>query len=210
MSNEIIPSRCKILTGNIERLGLRNTITTCADTERLTRLFGKDFDLIMVDAPCSGEGMFRKEEMAVSEWSVENVRLCAERQLSILDNAVDLLKDGGYIIYATCTFSQEENEMVIDSFLKRYPEFELKEATQRVRENTCDGITFDGCQTENIHFCRRFYPHKSRGEGQFMAVLKSTAEPSYGKPEAKKKKTGKTPLLRIFSTAFLHNTIKIM
>lgn len=203
VSNEIIPSRCKILTGNIERLGLRNTITTCADTERLTRLFGKAFDLIMVDAPCSGEGMFRKEEMAVSEWSVENVRLCAERQLSILDNAVDLLKDGGYIIYATCTFSQEENEMVIDSFLKRYPEFELKEATQRVRENTCDGITFDGCRTENIHFCRRFYPHKSRGEGQFMAVLKSTAEPSYGKPEAKKKKTGENSAVTDFLDSVL-------
>lgn len=203
VSNEIIPSRCKVLTGNIERLGLRNVITTCADTERLTRLFGKDFDLIMVDAPCSGEGMFRKEEMAVSEWSEENVRLCAERQLSILDNAVCLLKDGGYIIYATCTFSQEENEMVIDRFLRKYPGFELVEASERVRESTCDGVGFEGCETENIRFCRRFYPHKSKGEGQFMAVLKSTAEPYQRKAEMKKGKAKDNPIVTEFLDSVL-------
>ncbi len=203
VSNEIIPSRCKILTGNIERLGLRNVITTCADSEHLTRFFHKDFDLIMVDAPCSGEGMFRKEESAVSEWSEENVRLCAERQLEILDNAVRLLKDGGYIIYATCTFSLEENEMVIDSFLKKYPEFELKEVTERVRENTCNGIHFEGCETENIHFCRRFYPHKSRGEGQFMAVLKSTVEPSTRKSDTKKGKAKENPIVTDFLDSIL-------
>lgn len=203
VSNEIIPSRCKILTGNIERLGLRNVITTCTDTDRLTRLFGKDFDLIMVDAPCSGEGMFRKEEAAVSEWSEENVRLCAERQLSILDNAVSLLKDGGYIIYATCTFSLEENEMVIDSFLNKYPGFELIEATPEVRESTCDGISFEGCEAKNIHFCRRFYPHKSKGEGQFMAVLKSTLEPSHRKADIKKTKTKENPVVTDFLDSVL-------
>ncbi len=203
VSNEIIPSRCKILTGNIERLGLRNVITTCADTGRLTRFFHKAFDLIMVDAPCSGEGMFRKEEAAVSEWSEENVRLCAERQSGILDNAVCLLKDGGYIIYATCTFSQEENEMVIDSFLKKYPEFELCESTERVKKNTCDGISFDGCETENIRFCRRFYPHKNKGEGQFMAVLKSTAEPTAEKSDTKKGKAKDNPAVTEFLDSVL-------
>ncbi|MBQ7116881.1 MAG: RNA methyltransferase [Clostridia bacterium] len=203
VSNEIIPSRCKILTGNMERLGLRNVITTCADTEKLSRFFHKDFDLIMVDAPCSGEGMFRKEEIAVSEWSEDNVRLCAERQREILDNAVPLLKSGGYIIYATCTFSVEENEMVIDSFLRKYPEFELMEVTPRVRESTCDGISFEGCETENIHFCRRFYPHKSRGEGQFMAVLKSTAEPSPRRPAPKKGKAKENPVVTDFLDSVL-------
>ena len=198
VSNEIIPSRCKILTGNIERLGLRNVITTCADTEHLTRFFHKNFDLIMVDAPCSGEGMFRKEEVAVSEWSEENVRMCAERQSEILDNAVCLLKDGGYIIYATCTFSVEENEMVIDRFLKKYPEFELTQVTPRVNESTCDGVFFEGCETENIHFCRRFYPHKSRGEGQFMAVLKSTAKPSVRKGDTKKSREKENRLVTDF------------
>ena len=203
VSNEIIPSRCKILTGNIERLGLKNVITTCADTERLTRLFGRDFDLIMADAPCSGEGMFRKEEAAVSEWSEENVLLCAERQLSILDNAVMLLKNSGYIIYATCTFSLEENEKVIDSFLRKYPEFELIEVTERVKNSTCDGIRFEGCETENIHFCRRFYPHKSRGEGQFMALLHSTAEPSPTKKEEKKTKEKENKLVTEFLDSVL-------
>ncbi len=203
VSNEIIPSRCKILTGNIERLGLKNVITTCADTEKLTQLFGKDFDLIMVDAPCSGEGMFRKEEAAVSEWSEENVRLCAERQLGILDNAVRLLKDGGYIIYATCTFSLEENEKTVDSFLNKYPWFELVEVTPRVRENTCDGIDFDGCQTENIHFCRRFYSHKSKGEGQFMAVLHSSVDPSAEKAVIKKSKAKENPVVTDFLDSVL-------
>lgn len=190
VSNEIIPSRCKILTGNIERLGLKNVITTCADTKKLTRLFGKDFDLIMVDAPCSGEGMFRKQESAVEEWSEENVRLCAERQKEILDNAVSLLKNGGYIIYATCTFSLEENEMVVDSFLEKHPDFQLQEVKPEVKFCTSDGIFFEGCKCKSINLARRFYPHISKGEGQFMAVLKSKAEPSE-KNYTKKRSTAK-------------------
>ncbi len=185
VSNEIIPSRCKILTGNIERLGLKNCVTTCMDTSRLADKFPHSFDLVMVDAPCSGEGMFRKEEIAVSEWSEENVRKCAARQKEILENAVRCLKNGGYIVYATCTFSLEENEMVIDSFLKEHPEFELVPVKDTVKENTADGIFFDGCECENISFTRRFYPHKSKGEGQFAAVLKSTLSPA---DSSKKKK----------------------
>lgn len=176
VSNEIIPSRCKILTGNIERLGLKNTVTTCMDTKKLAKTFPETFDLIMVDAPCSGEGMFRKEEIAVSEWSEENVKMCAERQKEILENAALCLKGDGYIIYATCTFSLEENEMVVDNFLKNHPEFEILPVKESVRENTADGIFFEGCGCENIRFARRFYPHKAKGEGQFMALLHSTDE----------------------------------
>lgn len=171
VSNEIIPSRCKILTGNIERLGLKNTVTTCMDTVKLAKLFPDTFDLVMVDAPCSGEGMFRKEEIAVSEWSTENVENCAKRQKEILTNAVKTLKNGGYIIYATCTFSLDENEKVVDWFLENYPDFELVEVRECVKENTDEGIFFPGCKCENINYARRFYPHKNRGEGQFMAVL---------------------------------------
>ncbi len=174
ISNEIISSRCRILTGNIERLGLLNTVTTCMDTKRLSDIFPRKFDLIMCDAPCSGEGMFRKDPAAIDEWSEENVRMCAERQKEILENAVLMLKGGGCIIYATCTFSLEENEMVIDSFLKQHPEFELIEVNDKVKAHTADGIAFDGCKCKNIHFARRFYPHISKGEGQFMAVLKNT------------------------------------
>lgn len=177
VSNEIIHSRCKILTGNIERLGLENCVTTCMDTKKLAKTFPKSFDLIMCDAPCSGEGMFRKEDVAIDEWSTENVLMCAERQSSILENAVKLLKNGGYIVYATCTFSVEENEMVIDNFLFEHPEFELVKVKDVVAQNTSDGIEFDGCRCKNINYTRRFYPHKSKGEGQFMAVLHNVNEP---------------------------------
>jgi len=173
VSNEIVSSRCKILTGNIERLGLKNCITTCLDSSKIAKAFPKAFDLIMVDAPCSGEGMFRKEPVAVEEWSEENVLMCAKRQSEILENAVLCLKDGGTIIYATCTFSLEENEMTVDSFLKKHPEFELVPVTKRVQEASCDAISFENCSCENIHLARRFYPHKALGEGQFMAVLKN-------------------------------------
>ena len=193
VSNEIIPSRCKILTGNIERLGLHNTVTTCMDTSKLAKTFPDTFDLIMVDAPCSGEGMFRKEEIAIDEWSEENVKMCAKRQSEILENACICLKDGGYIVYATCTFSLEENEMVIDSFLNSHPEFELVKVKDAVIESTADGIFFDGCQTKNISFARRFYPHKSKGEGQFMAVLHNKNEycHAFSKKKDSKEKTDK-------------------
>ena len=187
VSNEIIPARCRILTGNVERLGLTNTVTTCLDTARLAAVFPHTFDLIMVDAPCSGEGMFRKEENAIPEWSEENVRMCARRQAEILENAASALKGGGYIVYATCTFSLEENEMTVDAFLRSHPEFEILPVKKAVQEHTADGIFFDGCKTENIRYARRFYPHKGRGEGQFMALLHSTAETAGGKKTSVRK-----------------------
>ena len=176
VSNEIISSRCKILTGNIERLGLCNTVVTCMDTAKLAKTFENTFDLVMVDAPCSGEGMFRKEEIAIDEWSESNVLKCAKRQAEILDNAVKTLKSGGTIVYATCTFSLEENEMTVDAFLQRHPEFQIVPVNERVQKHTVDGIMFEGCKCENIHFARRFYPHKAKGEGQFMAVLRHKGE----------------------------------
>lgn len=193
VSNEIVSSRCKILTGNFERLGLRNAVTTCMDTGKLAKLYPDTFDLIMVDAPCSGEGMFRKEEVAIDEWSEENVKMCASRQAEILDNAVRCLRNGGYIIYATCTFSLEENEMTVDSFLSRHEDFELVRVKKEVEDATADGIFFDDCQTENINFARRFYPHKSKGEGQFMAVLhnKYDSTPLYPAVKPKKDKIDK-------------------
>ena len=203
VSNEIIPSRCRILTGNIERLGLQNCVTTCMDTAKLAAIFPKTFDLVMCDAPCSGEGMFRKEEIAVDEWSTENVIRCADRQSEILENAAKLVTDGGYIIYATCTFSLEENEMTVDKFLKSHPEFEIVPVNEKVIENTVDGINFDGCECDNIRFARRFYPHISRGEGQFMAVLHNTVEPSGRYSLNNKPKTDIDGVLK----AFLDDTL---
>lgn len=176
VSNEVIPSRCKILTGNIERMGFKNTVTTCMSPQKIAKAFPEAFDMIMVDAPCSGEGMFRKDDTAIDEWSPENVKMCAERQAEILECAVKMLKTGGFIVYATCTFSLEENEMTVAAFLQRHPEFELVPVNEKVRKNTADGIHFEGCKCENINYARRFYPHKNSGEGQFMAVLQDMTE----------------------------------
>lgn len=213
VSNEIISSRCKILTGNIERLGLSNTVTTCMDTKKLIKYFPKTFDLIMCDAPCSGEGMFRKEEIAIDEWSEENVLMCAQRQEEILENAVSLLKDGGYIIYATCTFSLEENEMLIDKFLQKHPDFMLIPVKEDVRKATCDGVFFEGCNCKDIGFSRRFYPHTGKGEGQFMAVMKNTATGSYFNysEKTKKHKINKTVIDFLNDTlcSFNENDIRI-
>ena len=186
VSNEIIPSRCKILTGNMERLGFRNTITTCMAPDRVARTFPKTFDMVMVDAPCSGEGMFRKDENAIHEWSMDNVALCAHRQTDILEHAATVLKDGGYMVYSTCTFSLEENEKMVDTFLLAHPEFELIPVRDAVRDATDDGISFEGCHCQTLHYCRRFYPHKSRGEGQFMAVLRNRNEPDPFSPSVKR------------------------
>ncbi len=204
VSNEIISSRCKILTGNVERLGLKNTVTTCMDTKKLAKIFPECFDLIMCDAPCSGEGMMRKEEAAVAEWSESNVLMCAQRQQEILENAVKLLKNGGYIIYATCTFSLEENEMTVDTFLNNHPDFEIVKPTDRVIENSVEGISFDGCKCENISYCRRFYPHKNKGEGQFVAVLHNTLQPT----EKRKEKTLKLPKIDETIYKFLDDTLE--
>lgn len=204
VSNEIVPSRCKVLTGNIERLGLKNTVTTCTDTEKLAEIFPDTFDLIMVDAPCSGEGMFRKESVAVDEWSVENVKKCAARQKAILENATGCLKNGGYIIYATCTFSLEENEMVVDSFLSAHPEYELVPVKKAVEDSTEDGVSFEGCKCENIRLARRFYPHKNWGEGQFMAVFRNKNE-SYGKVASRKKTAGADAVVYSFLDSTLEH-----
>lgn len=205
VSNEIIPSRCKILTSNVERLGLKNTITTCMDSNKIARLYPKTFDFIMVDAPCSGEGMFRKEQIAIDEWSKENVEKCAVRQMEILENATKCLKNDGYIVYATCTFSLEENEMLIDEFLSNHPEFELLRVNEEVEKNTSDGIFFDGCKCENIKYTRRVYPHKNKGEGQFMALLHNTDPES----QSKFSKTSKSNNLKIDKIVFefLDNTL---
>ncbi len=204
VSNEIIPSRCKILTGNIERLGFKNCVTTCMDTSRLAEIFPDTFDVIMVDAPCSGEGMFRKEQIAIDEWSPENVKKCASRQAEILENAVRCLRSGGTIIYATCTFSLEENEMTVDSFLKSHPDFEILPVTERVQKATDDGINFDGCACENIRFARRFYPHKNAGEGQFMAVLHHKGEKNGTIRKVQKQNAKIDPVL----LAFLDDTLE--
>lgn len=195
ISNEYVPNRCKTLVGNIERFGIKNAIVTNLDMTQkneFSEIYEGFFDLIICDAPCSGEGMFRKyPEEAISEWSVENIRVCAERQKEILDNAVSLLKEGGLLLYSTCTFSLDENEMQADEFLSRHPEFELIPVSKAVQDATVGGYLFDGCKHESITLTRRFYPHISRGEGQFIALFRKTSSQF-----ETKKDNYKSPLLK--------------
>lgn len=172
LSNEYVPKRAKIVVSNFERLGVRRAVVTSLDTAEIARLFKDHFDLVIADVPCSGEGMFRKYDEAIAEWSEENVRVCAERQTEIIRNAAKIVRPGGRIIYSTCTYSLEENEKVIDGFLAEFPEFSLVPVKRELIECTKDGIAFDGARSGELHHCRRFYPHVSEGEGQFIAVLK--------------------------------------
>ena len=171
VSNEIVPSRAKITVSNVERLGYTHAIVTCMDTDTLADLYEAYFDLVIVDAPCSGEGMFRKNGQALSEWSEEAVHHCAERQAYILDRACRTVASGGRLLYSTCTFSPEENELTVDAFLDRHPDFRLLAPHERTLPFTAPGLDLCYKHIKNPEFCRRFYPHIAPGEGQFFAVL---------------------------------------
>ncbi len=173
VSNEIDHSRCQILAQNIERMGVKNAIVTNTDSRELGETYKGFFDLVIVDAPCSGEGMMRKNPLAVSEWSTENVNMCAGRQREILQNIADCVKGGGRLLYSTCTFAPQENEMQIAGFLRDHPDFHLIPVNDRIRCVTADGLTeYEGEFFDvQMKLCRRFYPHISQGEGQFMALL---------------------------------------
>lgn len=171
LSNEYVPKRAKILVGNFERMGIRNGIITSLDTEEFTKLYENVFDIVVVDAPCSGEGMFRKDVPAIEEWSEENVKICRDRQAKILENASRILKAGGQLLYSTCTYSLEENEMTVDEFLESHGSFTLCEVKDELKTVSADGILFDGAKSKELNKCRRFYPHKANGEGQFIALM---------------------------------------
>jgi NOL1/NOP2/fmu family ribosome biogenesis protein len=116
--------------------------------------------------------MFRKSEEAVEDWSDDNVRICAQRQSEILRNARNMVKAGGYLLYSTCTYSPEENEMTVASFLRENPDYSLVRVKAALEERTRPAIKKYAQDIENIEYARRFYPHVSEGEGQFLALLK--------------------------------------
>ena len=171
LANEYVPKRAKIIVGNFERLGIGNAMITSMDTAELSKYYNGAFDVVVCDAPCSGEGMFRKSQNALDDWSEENVRACAKRQGEILDNIASLVRPGGRLLYSTCTYSLEENEMAVDRFIEKHPEYSLVPVKDELRAVTSDGITFDGAKNSDLALCRRFYPHVSRGEGQFIALM---------------------------------------
>ena len=150
--NEPVGSRAKILSQNVERMGVKNAVVISELPENLSAKFAGYFDKILVDAPCSGEGMFRKNaEEALGEWSDENVTLCAERQAKILDEATKMLREGGRLVYSTCTFATAEDEGQVRDYLEKHSEMRLISA-------------------------EKLYPHKVDGEGHFAALFEKTAK----------------------------------
>ena len=146
VSNEIDFGRAKILSSNIERLGFRNVAITCCESEKLASNFSNYFDKVIVDAPCSGEGMFRKSEEARLQWNENLVSSLAKSQKKLVDDAYKMLRTGGILVYSTCTFSKEEDEEVVDYLINKYNELKLL----KMEKN---------------------YPFNSIGEGQFFAIM---------------------------------------
>ena len=152
VANEIVPKRAWLLAGNLERLGVKNAAVISAKPEEIARELPGFFDVVLVDAPCSGEGMFRKDETAIAEWSPEHVAACAVRQSLILESAEKCVTPGGALVYSTCTFSREENEGVVEGFLSKHKDF-------------------------SVEHLERLYPHTSCGEGHFVCRLRREGSP---------------------------------
>lgn len=169
VANDISASRAKALLKNLEIFGIRNSFVTNAYPAKLAEQFAGAFDKILVDAPCSGEGMFRKDLANARVWSLEKVKECAKTQHEIIRQAVSMLRPGGLLLYSTCTFSPEENEQTIASLLQEHPELQLVELPwyegfAHGRPELADG-------NPELTKCVRIFPHRMAGEGHFLALL---------------------------------------
>lgn len=171
VTNEVIGDRARVLSQNVERMGISNCVVCSEKPERMAMLFPAFFDRVLVDAPCSGEGMFRKDRTAIEEWSPESVQMCAERQAMILEEAAKMVKPGGVLVYSTCTFSPEENEGTISTFLRTHVEYYIE-------ETDFEGVFSPGRAdwieepAEGIAHTLRLWPHLIRGEGHYVARLR--------------------------------------
>lgn len=177
VANEIQPSRAKILAENLERFGVRNAVVTNETPDRLAKVFPEYFDAILLDAPCSGEGMFRKDLTACEEWTADTPAFCAKRQQEILLEAKKMLKPGGRLLYSTCTFAPEENEQIVawlleeDSALRLIPlasEHGLSPAEQKWSHSEVD-----------VTGALRLWPHRVQGEGHFLALFEKVADSDF-------------------------------
>lgn len=181
VSNEVVAQRARILSRNIERMGVRNAVVLNETPKRLAERFPLYFDRILVDAPCSGEGMFRKDIQARGEWSLEQVEICAKRQRDILQKAASMLKPGGILVYSTCTFAPQENEQNAEWFVRQYPQFELQRQEQ----------IWPHLQRGEGHFAARFYKkHLSKEETAISPACERTADTA--KKQARKKNVRKS------------------
>lgn len=187
ISNEIVPTRAKILQSNIERMGFTNTVVTSTDAKTLCGHFESTFDMVFVDAPCSGEGMFRKDEQALVLWSIEEVKSNAVKQLGILEDICDSVKGNGYLVYSTCTFNMYEDDGVVEEFLSRHPEFERVDI-----DKSCTPYL------TKSKYGYRFFPHVAKGEGQFVTLLHKKEGEQKALPLAKQKEDKDIQLTKKF------------
>ena len=161
--NEPIPNRAQILSRNVERMGVRHAIVVSALPDALAPRFPAFFDRILVDAPCSGEGMFRRQPEARDEWHADSPAYCADRQMDILSEAAKMLRPGGVMVYSTCTFNDTENEGVLKRFLQAHPEFSMEPFALSGLPEAPNGW---------LHL----YPHEMRGEGHFVSRMRKSAD----------------------------------
>ncbi len=167
VSNEVIKTRVNVLAENITKWGAANVVVTNNDPRDFQRLESY-FDVIVVDAPCSGSGLFRKDPDAISEWSLDNVELCSQRQQRILADVKDALKRDGILIYSTCSYSTAENEHIAEWLITENG-FESMQLQINPEWNIIETITK---QTNAYGY--RFYPDKVKGEGFYIAAFKKT------------------------------------
>lgn len=165
IANDIVSLRAKILSENVERFGLANTIVTNCDPLHFTKILPGFFDKIILDAPCSGEGMFRKSDQAIETWSIDKVNECAFIQRQLIDAAMILLKPGGQLIYSTCTYNMIENEQQIQYLLEHY---DCSLIPLEKSHGMHPGIDME----EAV----RLYPHHYQGEGHFIALIQKHGE----------------------------------
>jgi NOL1/NOP2/sun family putative RNA methylase len=176
VANEINPKRAKILSRNIERMGIPNALVLNMHPRDLEGRFPEFFDKILVDAPCSGEGMFRKEEAAVTDWSQATVEMCAGRQAEILDSAAKMLRPGGLLCYSTCTFSPEEDEGAVAAFLSRHPDFHIVHVD--APWFAPGDPQWTSLETPELSDTFRLWPHRLSGEGHYAALLQRDGDGS--------------------------------
>lgn len=164
LCNEPVPQRAQTLSRNIERMGIACAAISCEAPQRLAQRLGAVFDCVLVDAPCSGEGMFRKDPLSRLAWTEEGAAGCAKRQTQILSDAALLVKSGGRVVYSTCTFNPAENEGLVAQFLRSHPQFSL--------------LAFQVADMQAESGMLQLWPHRVRGEGQFMALLIRDGSPA--------------------------------
>ncbi|HWT76443.1 MAG TPA: RsmB/NOP family class I SAM-dependent RNA methyltransferase [Mobilitalea sp.] len=189
VSNDISNSRAKALLKNIELFGIRNALVVSEAPNKLTEYFQEYFDKILIDAPCSGEGMFRKSPAIMKNWEQYGVEYYNKLQKEIILFAARMLKPGGYMLYSTCTFSPEENEGTISYLLEQYPEFHVVNALPEEETRKRLGISYEGFDCgkpewvdgkEELKHCIRLWPHKINGEGHFVTLLHKDSKEGNG------------------------------